>query len=50
MTLAGWIVMMLSVGVVCALFGACMYKVLTTPDETSHMHGFGDTPDRHEDK
>lgn len=46
MTTAGWIIMAISVGCVCALFTWCMVKVLTTPDETGHLHGFSDeTPD-----
>jgi len=35
-----------SVGTVTALFVWCIYKVLTIPDETEHLHGFeSPTPD-----
>ncbi len=47
MTAGGWIVMTLSVGSVTALFVWCIYKVLTTPDETEKIHGFdARTPDQ----
>lgn len=46
MTLGGWLVMILSVGSVTALFAWCIWKVVTTPDETEHLHGFdAHTPD-----
>lgn len=46
MTLGGWINMILSVGAVMALFGWCVYKVISTPDETKKVHGFEfETPD-----
>jgi len=46
MTLGGWIIMLLSVGGVTALFIWCIYKVLSTPGETEHVHGFEiETPD-----
>jgi len=46
MSLAGWIVMLVSVCSVVALFSWCVYKVLTIPEETEHVHGFEqDTPD-----
>ncbi len=48
MTSGGWMVMLLSVGTVCALFAWCMYKVFSTPGSTEHLHGItDDTPDRH---
>lgn len=46
MTLSGWIVMLVSVGTVSLLLGWSIYKVLTTPGETEHIHGFEQkTPD-----
>ncbi len=33
MTLAGWIFMMGSIGVVCGLVGFCYSRVLRSPDE-----------------
>lgn len=49
MTLGGWIVMLLSVGSVVILFGWCIYKVITTPEETERLHGFDrHTPDEEE--
>jgi len=47
MTLGGWIIMFISVGTVSGLFAWCLWKVLTTPGESEHMHGFGTekTPD-----
>lgn len=46
MTTQGWIVMLLSVGTVSLLFIWCIYKVITTPGETEHIHGFEqETPD-----
>jgi len=38
MTPAGWIFMVLSCGVVLALVAFCLYRVLTTPASTEHMH------------
>jgi len=46
MTFWGWVIMLVSVGSVCMLFVWCMYKVLSTPEETDHLHGFSEeTPD-----
>jgi hypothetical protein len=46
MNIGGWIIMLLSVGTVSLLFGWCIWKVLTTPGETEHIHGFEfETPD-----
>jgi hypothetical protein len=39
MTTSGLIVMLLSVGTVTVLFGWCIWKVLTTPQETEKVHG-----------
>lgn len=50
MSAAGWIVMLVSICGVLALFTWCIVKVLTIPEETEHVHGFDpDTPDLHED-
>ena len=47
MTTSGWIVMFFSVGSALALFLWCLWKVLTTPQETEKIHGAAglDTPD-----
>jgi hypothetical protein len=46
MTLGGWIVMLLSVISVTVVFLWCLWKVLTTPDESEKLHGFSfETPD-----
>jgi hypothetical protein len=46
MTLAGWLIMAISVGLVTALLIWCVYKVLTVPNETERVHGFEqETPD-----
>jgi len=51
MTTAGLIVMLLSVAVVTFLFGWCIWKVLTTPNETEKIHGVEfETPDIDADK
>ncbi len=39
MTTGGILIMILSVGTVTALFGWCIWKVLTTPQETEKLHG-----------
>lgn len=50
MTLSGWIVLVLSVGTVTALFAVCLYKVLTSPVEAERMRGIGaETPDSREE-
>lgn len=47
MTWGGWIVLGLSVGSVTALFVWCIFKILTTPEETQKIHGFeGNPPDK----
>ena len=38
MTLAGWVMMILSVGFVLSLTIFCFYRVLRTPKTTEHMH------------
>lgn len=46
MNTGGWIIMLLSVGTVTALFAWCIYRVLKAPDETTRLHGFEmETPD-----
>jgi len=46
MTTSGLIVMLLSVGTVATLFSWCIWKVLTTPNETEKVHGVDfHTPD-----
>lgn len=46
MTTAGWLIMILSVSSVSTLMIWCIYKVVTTPEETEHIHGFEqETPD-----
>ncbi len=50
MTTSGLIVMLLSVGTVTVLFGWCIWKVLTTPQETDKVHGVEfHTPDMDKD-
>jgi hypothetical protein len=51
MNTGGWIIMFLSVGTVSVLFAWCIYKVLSTPGESEHLHGFEiETPDEKADK
>jgi len=51
MNTGGWIILIVSVGTVCILFAWCLYKVLTTPEETEHLHGFdGDLPEDEQEK
>ncbi len=46
MTTAGLLVMLLSVGTVTLLFGWCIRKVITTPDEVDKVHAVNlHTPD-----
>ena len=50
MTLAGWIIMLLSVSATSGLLAWCIFKVLTIPEEAEHIHGFEQkTPDTEED-
>lgn len=39
MTLAGWIIMIISTGLVSLLFAWCIYKVIKTPGESERLHG-----------
>ncbi len=51
MTTGGWIVMILSVGTVSTVFFWCLWKVLSTPDESEKLHGFSfETPDEKSDR
>ncbi|MGB0416078.1 MAG: hypothetical protein ACPGKS_04465 [Coraliomargarita sp.] len=46
MTASGWMIMIVSVSSVSFLMGWCIYKVMSTPGETEHIHGFEqETPD-----
>ncbi len=46
MTSGGWAIMLVSVGAVTILFSWCLFKVLRTPGESEHIHGFEfETPD-----
>jgi len=45
MTVGGWLVMLFSVGSVTALFLWCLWKVLTTKNETERIHGFEGEPE-----
>ncbi len=38
MTVAGWVLMLLSCGAVIVLTAFCYYRVLTTPTTTEHIH------------
>ena len=38
MTIGGWITMLLSVGFVTGLLSWCIFKVLTTPGSSEHVH------------
>lgn len=51
MTLGGWIIMIISVGFVTSLLVWSLWKVLTTPGSTEHLHSQVDisTPDVTED-
>ena len=50
MTFGGWIIMLISVGIVCSLFFWCMAKVLRTPEDADHMHGILDETPDHDDE
>ena len=46
MTASGWFIMILSVSSVSLLLAWCIYKVMSTPGGTEHIHGFEQkTPD-----
>ena len=44
MTSSGWIIMFVSVLGVSALLLWCIIKVLKTPEEAGHLHGFEQEP------
>ncbi len=48
LTPGGWVIMLLSVGFVVGLLGWCVWKVVTTPGSSEHLHAQADieTPDR----
>lgn len=50
MTGPGWVTMIVSVGFVSGLLAWCIYKVLTTPGASEHIHSQADieTPDTKE--
>ncbi len=51
MTTSGLLVMLFSVSTVVVLFAWCVYKVLTTPNETEKIHSLEfETPDIREDR
>ena len=39
LTLSGWIVLVVCVGMVCLLAGYCYYKILSEPAPSTHHHG-----------
>ncbi len=47
LNLGGWLVMLVSISMVCGLFGWCLYRVLTGPrDPGQTLHGMNiKTPD-----
>jgi len=47
MTIGGWITMLVSVGFVTGLLSWCIWKVLSTPGSSEHIHSQVDihTPD-----
>ncbi len=49
MTPIGWFIMIAAVGGITTLLGWCIYRVLTTPDATRHLHTQADIepPDTH---
>ena len=51
MTPAGWIIMVLCVTGMTGLLAWCIYKVVTTPGSTEHLHSQADieTPDVEEE-
>ncbi len=51
MTVAGWIILLVTVGGMTAMLAWCITKVVTTPGATEHMHSQADihTPDVDED-
>lgn len=39
MTAAGWVVMILAIGGMSSLLCWCVWKVISTPGATEHVHG-----------
>lgn len=50
MTLAGWVMMIVSVGVTTGCFVWCLLRVLRAPESSSHLHGILDTEREIEEK
>lgn len=42
MTTAGWIIMCLAIGGMTGLLSWCIYKVISTPGSTEHLHAPAD--------
>lgn len=51
MTPGGWVVMLLAVGGMTGLLSWCIYRVISTPGSSEHLHSQADieTPDVEED-
>ncbi len=50
MTTGGWIIMISTIIMATIFFGWCIFKILTTPGEAEHVHGFEiETPDEKEE-
>ena len=51
MTPTGWLIMIVATGGMTGLLLWCVYKVLTTPGSTEHLHSQADieTPDLEDD-
>ena len=50
MNTSGWIVMILSVGGMTVFLGWCIFKVLTTPGSSEHLHTQVDIDPHDEDE
>ena len=48
MTAGGWIMMLLAIGGMTGLLVWCVWKVVSTPGSTEHLHGLADI-DPHDD-
>ena len=42
MSLGGWIVLLCSVSIMSGLLGWCIYRVVSTPGSTEHLHSQAD--------
>lgn len=51
MTIGGWIMMIVSVSGMTGLLGWCIWKVVSTPGSTEHLHSPADIepPDVHDE-